>query len=162
MKHIHLKLFFLSGFLLTGFTLHKYYVSVMEIHPNFKEHKLEIVLRTFPDDMETAMKEWQKKTHQKPAFETFVRSYIKEKIRFAINGKETDYNILGMMEQDEYLIILMEIPLPENEPLKQITIENRFLLDQFNEQKNIVHFLNGKDKKSFILNKRNRLLQLEL
>ncbi len=154
--------FSLLFFILTSFTLHKYYVSVMEIHPDFKQNKLEIILRTFPDDMETAMKDYNKKTGFQTDFEEFVKKYVKEKIQFAVNGKKTDYHIPGITYQDEYLIILMEVPLPQKEEIQNIYIKNLFLLDEFETQKNIVHFINNEDKKSYILNSKNKILKITL
>jgi len=162
MKYLQFTLLILLGFNLTAFGLHKYYVSVMEIHPNYKEKKLEIILRTFPDDMQTTMEDYQKKTNKKLDFDQFVKDYIKQKIRFAINGQEKNYRILGMTTEDNYLVILMEVPFDKESQLKTIHIENEFLLDEFDQQKNIIHFLSKDKKKSYILDKKNRLLKISL
>ncbi len=162
MKYLPHTFLILAIFILYGAGLHKYYVSVMEVHPNWHEKKLEIILRTFPDDMETAMKSYQKNFHKKPSFESFVKQYIKEKIRFAFDKEEVNYNILGMTTEDDQLVILMEVPFPNNKEFKYIFIEDRFLIDQFDQQKNIIHFLSSKEKKSFVLDKKNRVLRIDL
>ncbi len=162
MNYLQLSLFILLGINSFGYNMHKYYVSVMEIHPNEKEKKLEVILRTFPDDMEKAWEDFQKEYGEKEKFEDFVKKYIRQKIRFAINGKEVNYNILGTTQEDDYLVILIEVPYPKNTLPETIEIENRFLLDEFDEQKNIIHWISQNMKKSYILNKQNTYLKILL
>jgi len=162
MKYLQFTLLILLGLNLSGFTIHKFYVSVMEIHPNENEKKLEIILRSFPDDLEKAWEDYQKKYKIHLAFDEFVKKYVRQKIRFAINEKEVEYNILGMTNQDEYLVILLEVPYPKNQKLKSVHIENKFLLDEFDEQKNIIHWISPVSKKSYVLNKKNTLLKILL
>jgi hypothetical protein len=145
---------------LLSFSLHKYYVSIMEIHPNITENKLQIILRTFPDDMENTIKDHFKLTSATMDFEDLVKKYVKEKIRFAINGKETNYSIIAIGTKDEYLIILIEVPLPKGQAVKYIHIQNEFFLDEFDEQKNIIHYLDKGIKRSYIMNKKKKLLKI--
>jgi len=140
-------------FVFLSFTLHKFYVSVTEI--SIKKDKLEIIMRVFPDDMENVLKDTYHISPDLSKKETlkYVDFYLKQKFKLRINKQETDYKIVGSLLEDGYYVILIEVPLQEQ--VKSIEVENRILQDLFDAQKNIVHFIQGNKKESFILTKAN-------
>ena len=139
---------------LTAFAWHKYYVSVTEI--DIKNDKLEIIIRCFPDDIENILHDdyqidadiTDKKI--KPYLEDYLHSHFE---LFVNDDESLDYQFLGATIEDNFLVILLQAKLPEK--VKQIKVKNTLLFDAFDEQKNIVHFINGQDKQSFILVKQD-------
>ncbi len=139
---------------LTAFAWHKYYVSVTEVY--IKPQKLEIIIRTFPDDIENVLKDnyhinadlSQKQT--KLFLEDYLRSHF---IIETDKGEIRDYQLVGTTMEDEFLVILLQANLPKD--IHLIKIKNTLLQDMFDEQKNIVHFFYKNEKQSFILVKQD-------
>ena len=139
----------------TAWVAHKYYVSVTEI--NIKSGKLEIIIRTFPDDIQNALSDnYQIKADMENLDEqslNFLKLYLLEHFRLAVDKKDLAYQFSGFTLQDGFFIILLEAKMPVN--YSSIRLKNTLLQDMFDEQKNIVHFLEGDRKESFILTKDN-------
>jgi len=148
------KTIIILGFiLLSGFAWHKYYVSVTEV--NIKKDKLEIIIRTFPDDIQNVLADTyhikadfdQKKTYK------YLKLYLLDHFILQIDNKEIMYTFSGFTREDGFFIILLESKIPEK--YTEIKIKNTLLQDMFDEQKNIIHFLAENSKESFILTKNN-------
>ncbi len=147
------QVYFLFFFGLTAFVWHKYYVSVTEVYIN--PEKLEIIIRTFPDDIENVLSDTyhikaglsQKQTRE------LLKDYIRSHFLILIDNQLVDYQFDGFTQEDEFLVILLETSYRDT--LHQISIKNTILQDLFEEQKNIVHFFYKDDKASFILIKQD-------
>ncbi len=145
---------------LTAFTMHKYYVSVTEVY--IKPEKLEIIIRTFPDDIERVLIDTyhvKADLSKKPTRE-LLKFYLLTHFSIDVDGMPVEYKFSGFTQEDEFYIILLEAKLP-GKP-KQISIKNTILQDLFEEQKNIVHFFYGDDKASFILIKQEPMAVYKL
>ncbi len=147
-------------FLFQSFAVHKYYVSVMEIHNNKKENKMDVILRTFPDDVERAIKDIYNSDSKDKNYNKLLLNYIKQNIRFAFDNNEVDYNIIGTTTENEFMVILIDFPIPQN--AEKLQVYNSFLTDEYDEQKNIVHYITSNDKSSYILTKKNYQTEIEL
>lgn len=148
--------------LLSSFALHKYYVSVTEIVYKPEAMKLEIVMRVFPDDMEHVLSDtYQVDAHLgESKTQALLKRYVHKKFKLRTNETDLSYNILGTTQEDDFLVILMEAPLKHK--LKSLAVYNAILQDLFDEQKNIVHFMNGTLKKSFILEKAHNEVNIDV
>ncbi len=145
--------YLLIFFFLTAFVWHKYYVSVTEVY--VKNDKLEIIIRAFPDDMENILRD---DYHISPDFSTketgdYLKMYLQRKFKVSIDSIEMPIHFLGSTLQDGFLVLLLEVPV--NKSFKSVQIKNTLLMDLFDEQKNIIHFLYENKKESFILTKRD-------
>ncbi len=157
MKKLIYSLIILS---LTAFTMHKYYVSVTEIH--IKPDKLEIIIRTFPDDIERVLTETyhSKADLSKRPTRELLKMYLLTHFSIDVDSMPVEYKFSGFTQEDEFYIILLEAKIPGN--TKQISIKNTILQDLFDKQKNIVHFFYKRDKASFILIKEEPVAVYEL
>ena len=149
--------FFFLLMLLSGFSLHKYYVSVTEV--NIKPGKLEIIIRTFPDDIQNVLTDTYQIKADVEILDShtvqYLKMYLLEHFQLAVDHKEVPYTFSVFTTQDGFFIILLEAKMPEN--YSSIRLKNTLLQDMFDEQKNIVHFIDGDRKESFILTKDNRI-----
>ncbi len=155
------KLFYTFIFLsLTAFSMHKYYVSVTEIY--IKPNKLEIIIRTFPDDIENILKDIyhinsdlsKKKTRE------LLKEYINSHFLVNIDNQPINYQYYGITMEDEFLVILLQANIDRTS--KKISVRNIILQDLYDEQKNIIHFFYQDDKASFILIKQDPIAEYEL
>jgi len=150
------KMIIIIGFvLLSGFAWHKYYVSVTEV--NIQKDKLEIIIRTFPDDIQNVLQDTYhiKADLDKEKTYKYLKMYILEHFQLAVNNQETNYEFSGFTQEDGFFILLLETKIPDE--LTDIQIRNSILMDMFDEQKNIIHFLTTYEKQSFILTKENKI-----
>ncbi len=142
---------------LQSFVLHKYYVSVTEIY--LKKNSAEIIIRTFPDDMERAIKELYQIKPDDKQFQKYLYLYINEHFQLATDNKAIEYQILGTTQEDSFLIILIKANLPKK--YKTFQIKNNILTDIYDDQKNIVHFILPDNKTSFILNRQDFIAEFK-
>ena len=137
--------------LFSAFTFHKFYVGVFQID-YFKEKKaVQITARLFIDDLEKVLY----KKHNKhfylttkdeiPEANTFIASYLSEKLKIKINNKVQTLQFLSKEQEDNIVICYLKIPCKDN--VKILDIFNNVLSDIFDEQQNLVHLnINGNKK----------------
>ena len=136
-----------------GFSFHKFYVSVTTI--DIRDNKLEIILYTFPDDLEKAIEQNYKfridldNATDKTRF--YINLYLKNRFEIYVNDQSVSYNFLGFTFENEKIILLMEADLDKK--ISKIEVVQSWLTDVYPDQQNIVHILYDGKKKSEILNK---------
>ncbi|PKV49800.1 hypothetical protein ATE84_1838 [Aquimarina sp. MAR_2010_214] len=156
-KIILLLLFVMSAPLSSFETVHKFYVSVTQVDYNAKQQSLQIISRIFVDDIEELLKQRYDestnldKDEESPGVDKNLTTYLNQKLRFVVNGKEVSFTFLGKEYEDDLIICYLEI---ENiTSLETIEITNQVLMDLFEEQQNIVHVKKGNQRKSLIIEK---------
>ena len=129
--------------------MHKYYVSVTEIY--IKADKLEIIIRTFPDDIENVLKDTYhiNADLSKKQTRELLKEYINSHFLVDIDNQPIKYEYAGMTLEDEFLVILLQAKIDQTP--QKIVIKNTILQDMYDEQNNIVHFFYKNDKASYIL-----------
>ncbi|MDW5290443.1 DUF6702 family protein [Formosa sp. PL04] len=141
--------------LLAFTTVHKYYVSITEIHYVKEKQSVQIITRIFIDDIEKLMRQRfdesitlaGKNESEKADF--YLEKYLKEKIQIKINGENVNIQFIGKEYDDDIAVCYIEIPNVDN--ISEFEIKNHVLYDVFEEQQNVVRLdINGK-KKTFIL-----------
>lgn len=151
------------GTLFLGAT-HKFYVTttIVDYKPNLKV--LQVTTQLFIDDLELALSSKDPKLRLAPDSDSLIVSnllsdYFKEHFVFEMEGKILPYTFLGKEYETDIAVSYIEVPLIENGTL---TIENRMLLELFDSQRNIIHFKNGADRKSYMLQKGKTMVEIPL
>ena len=146
-------------FPLVAFSLHKEYYSLTKIDFNQKEKSVQVTMRLFANDLELALnKQYDKSVELGTKLEiaeadTFIELYLNQKFALTINGKDSPYVFLGKEFEKDVVYLYMEI---NNIPtIEQMSIRNSVLTEQFHEQENIVKVNANKQRKTFVLTKRN-------
>jgi len=155
--------FIKNGFLLLflplfAFTVaHKFYISVTNVDYSEKDDALQITTRIFLDDLNVVLQERYDieaklgSDGESQLDLKYFEKYLKSKFVVAIDGKVTNYTIIGKKYDTDMVICYLEVPKINLSQLKSISVENEILTDLYDEQQNVVHFkINGK-KKSFVL-----------
>ncbi|MEE9348421.1 MAG: DUF6702 family protein [Flavobacteriaceae bacterium] len=140
---------------LLSFTIHKYHLSNTKVIYNSDKETIQITMRYFVDDMETAIN-----TKENLAIElgtkiehdstdVFLNNYVKSHFNIHINETLKTYNYIGReIEKD---IIYLYIEVEKIPTVHSIQIENTFLLSDFDDQKNVIKLSINNKKKTFIL-----------
>lgn len=142
MKKLRIVLLLLIFVVMTSATVHKFYVSVNQIHYVEKKKALEITSRLFIDDIDLALeKKYGKKTYlgtQKETAESteLLKKYIKEKFTIKINGQQKDIVFLGKEIEDNVLICYLTIK--NTSKIASLEIKDIILMELY-EQQHIFH-----------------------
>lgn len=158
-------LFFIAIVLLCSFSAHKFYVSMYQINYNKKAKRIEITMRIFVDDLNTALeKKYHKKTflgskQESPEDEILLKKYLAEKCTLKINGVTKPMVYISKELEDNTLICYFKIA---NVPkIATLHIENTVLTEVFDNQQNIVQTNIYEEKNSVLLTLDNHYQQLK-
>jgi len=112
-------------------------------------------MRTFPDDMENILEDTYHTNIEiaDKQFNKLLKHYLDSRFILYVNNKPVNYKLIGTTLEDNFLVILIQAEFAKE--IQEIKVKNTILQDMFEEQKNIIHFINGNDKKSFVLEKAN-------
>ncbi len=138
---------------LLAVNLHKFYVSVTEIHYNPQNQRLEIILHTFPDDLLLALKKNYRQNpdlDQNPGIsKKLINLYLHRNFALSDGQNPVPYRFLGYTFEDDRIVLLMEAKAPEN--FKHLKVRQTWLLDVYPSQQNIVHLIMPNNKQTFLL-----------
>ena len=140
--------------LLSSMISHKFYVTTTSLRLVESNNSFQITSRLFIEDIESILVQ-SSITDLKLApdsDESFVDSlltnYFEENLIFTSVENEFKINFLGKEYKDDMIVCYLDLKfdmLDEN-----INIQNTLLFDFSVEQKNIVHYRNGNQRKSFL------------
>ena len=144
---------------LFAFGMHKYYISLTKIDFVEKEKSVQITMRFFIDDIEKTL-EGRYKIELELATEEenknaniYLEKYIASKFEIIIDQKVKSFKFLGKEYENDIVFFYLEIT--NIEMIKQISVQNRMLFEEFPDQQNFVKTNINKSKKTFILRKEN-------
>ncbi len=142
--------------------LHPIHIGVIELEYNNSSKQFESTIRLFIDDFEADVKKQYQvdlligSKHQHPKADSVIKVYIAKHFqiegvkKLSLVGYEYNHETIELFVQSEKL----KAP-------KQVSIQANFMFDQFNDQINIVHFTNGRHKKSVIQKVAGKPLSLQ-
>ena len=122
---------------------HKFHTSFTEANYNAEAGTLEVTLRTFPDDLEAALRRRAPATppaaeDRKKEFEGRVAAYVAETFRLETPaGEPIKITWVGMDAGVDSAWLYFEARLPAN--LEGVRLRNHLLFDLFDDQINLVN-----------------------
>lgn len=140
---------------LCSFSVHKFYVSVMQIDHVPSKKRVEITSRIFIDDLEKALtKKYNKKinltsSRELPDADVLIEGYLKEKVKIFINNKPQNITFLARELEGDVLILYTKIAISKK--INTFEIYNSLLTEVYQDQQNIVHTNINSNKKSILL-----------
>ena len=155
-----------------GLSAHNLHLSVLEIKWNSDTTKLECALKVFTDDIQVSIanvqldSRWENKDYLTVQKARTV-NYLLNSLLFQAPGN-ANLNLIGEEVEGIVTWYYFElefhcsggIVLKEGPTKYAVELENRLLLDQFDDQENIVHVIDGDEKESFLLDKYKRRFTL--
>jgi hypothetical protein len=132
-------------------------VSTTKVDYVKEQKSIQIISKIFVDDLEQVLqKRHNSKVQLDPKKETdleqnYLLNYILKKLKFKVNGNDTQLIYIG--KEYDIDILNMYFEIEDIDTLGSLEIENKILIDLFPEQQNIIHFSNEKNKKNLILDK---------
>lgn len=145
--------------LLAFTSIHKYYISVTQVNYVEEKKAVQITSRIFIDDFEKLLKERYDDNlilgddNELKSVNLYMERYLKEKIKFKINGKEMNISFIGKEYDGDIMRCYLEITGVKT--IQSIEIINKVLFDLYDEQKNLVKFKINSKQKSYMLTSQN-------
>ena len=157
--HTSIKLVGLGLFfsLSVAFSNHKYYMSLMQIDYVQEQQALQVTVRIFVDDLQTALNAVgtaavEIATDREPLeIEKRYRAYLNEQLSFEVNNRKKKFVYLGKEYEENQVVFYLEIQ--EIDSLQSLRIKNTLLTHTLREQKNIVKTKAYGKNKSIVLTK---------
>ena len=153
---------FATLLLLSSFTLvHDFFISITSLDYNSESKKLEITCQFTAHDIEKAMVSLHDidlnlgESNEYEKADSLLFSYFLSS--FKLNDNATaQYNFVGKeVNLDETLWLYIETS--EMEKPTQLTVENTFLIDEFEAQSNITHLNFGTKQQTFSFNRISKI-----
>lgn len=148
-------LLLLAGGLLTAFRLHDFHTSLTQMQFDSKTQTVEISIRMFTDDLETALtrenggKPVQFGSQTKPdqLLERYVRRHF---VMADAQRKPRPYTYIGYEQEADAHWVYIEMPASGADTFKNIVIKQDILMDLFNDQVNLVNIQYNQQKKTVV------------
>jgi hypothetical protein len=150
---------------------HPFYVSVCQIDFNRETGTFQVSIKIFTDDLERALEDFSgKRIHlgtgkEHEDLDEIIRQYFRKFFHLSINGSPIELQYLGQEVSIDATWCYMESEIIHQPaevsvesslntlPSGNVRVENRLLLDSFEDQTNIVHIKIGDRTRSLLLSK---------
>lgn len=136
--------------------LHDFHLSKAEIHFNAESQSLEISLHLFIDDLELAIRNqgmanpYISTSKETANADSLISVYLNQHFKIEVDGKLVNLHFLGKENSDDLLAIWCYLEGEQIADPRTIKLQNRLLVELFDDQKNIVAFRSAR-KKEFLL-----------
>lgn len=122
---------------------HEYHSSITDIQFNPRTQSLQVAIKVFTDDLESALSKRNKgKVTYSAASESIkqqLASYLAATMKFELTkGKPLKQSFIGSEEEADVVWIYMEVPLQASS-LSELYVRNAVLTELFEDQMNIVN-----------------------
>ncbi len=146
--------------------LHAFHTSLTEIQYNAKEKSLEISIRMFTDDLETALT--KANNGQKIMIggkndnsNAVLNKYIQQHFTILTPQKQKKaLTVLGKELEGDATWVYVEIP--NSQDFKGHILYNSLMQEMFDDQTNLVNFIYLGNKKTYLFNAKTRAIEIDL
>jgi uncharacterized protein YuzE len=159
MKYLKIACFLFILPLFAGSVNHKFYVSITKIEYVSESGSLQIITQIFIDDIEKTLENRYNTTvslgtpKETTTDTALLKEYILQKLKIQINGKPVKLQYIGREYDTDMVKAYIEVEGIAR--LNTLEIENKILMDEYDEQQNIIHFKTKKTRRSLILDTDN-------
>jgi hypothetical protein len=139
---------------LLALTRHTYHSSILELRLNPQKQQVELALKVFTDDLESALSQGrpQRLSLQDPRAQTLAEAYLREHLALALPaaGRQPQaplaLQFVGMQAEKDAHWLYAKARLPR--ATTALLLRNTVMLDLFSDQMNIVNAESGPAKTS--------------
>lgn len=141
--------------LLSGFTVHKFYVSMKTVEHKPETKTVQITMRVFIDDLQLALNnEFNKQielgvSDEDDDYNGLISKYLGKYFLLRINGEKRQLHFLG--KEYDYDLALLYIEVEGIDKINSIEIDDTMLIKEYPTQKNIIKLNINNHKKTFFL-----------
>jgi len=158
-------LFLLAIFLSFAFTLHKFHLSNTKIVFNKEEKSLQITMRCFVDDIEDTIDDENGvilelgNDRELKNSDVYLKKYLLDNFKISIDNENKSIHYLGKEVEKDIIFFYLEIDSIQQ--IKSLKIENKVLLNVFDDQQNVIRLEINNQKKTTVLKKDNYYVEYQ-
>ena len=140
--------------LLSAFIPHKFYVTTTSLRFVESNNSFQITSRLFIEDIESILVQSSipdlklAPDNDESLVDSLLTNYFEDNLIFTSVENEFKINFLGKEYKDDMMVCYLELKFDKLD--ENINIQNTLLFDFSEEQKNIIHYRNGNQRKSFL------------
>ncbi len=132
--------------------VHPFYMSVTEIRYNQPRKSLEVSCRIFTDDLENALKKYNKtsldiiKPKDRPAVDSMIARYLRQHFALSADGKKLPSPVPRLPGIRRRCLVFPEVtPMA---PFRHLDIQNDVLYAEHDTQGHMIHLIVNDQRKS--------------
>lgn len=154
-----MQLLSLSLLLAFQLTAHPFFISICQIHHNSESNTLEVAIKLFANDLETAMGAEQTSAlrlgtdRESADADAHIANYIQQHLLLSVDGTSVTGKFIG--KEYEADVVWCYIEVPDISTISKLEVSNRLLMNEFPSQTNVVHVTVNGERKSMLLQKGN-------
>jgi hypothetical protein len=155
--------------LLTGSSfispMHRFYLSLTEVHVDTKKHTLNISCKMFTDDLETALNKNNSKkieisgTSKSKELDGLLIDYLNKNFKINVDGKLLKLKYVGFEIENDGIWCYMEVTGFTGKG--NVAVYDSLLYDDFPEQSNLVNFYWDEESKSAKLSNPDKMVEFK-
>jgi len=143
---------------------HPIYVSTTQVEYNEKNKSLDIAIKIFSDDLESAISQSIGKsieigTEKEASNATeLIIDYVKKNFSLEVNGKEVEYKFISRkLEKKDFFAMWILVQVNKVRKIKSLKVMNNILIDLHDEQQNIISFRDSDGSKKKFTTYKNKI-----
>ena len=141
--------------LLSSFVFHDFHTSLTQMHFEARSQTVEISVRMFTDDLETAL---TRENGGKPVRlsgpvkpDQLLEKYVRRHFIVAdARRKQRIYTYLGYEQEADAYWVYLEMPASGADTFRNIVIKQDILMDLFDDQVNLINIQYNQQKKTLV------------
>ncbi|MEM9836984.1 MAG: DUF6702 family protein [Bacteroidota bacterium] len=153
------KLFLLLATTIMVLPTHDFHVSKTTVRYVAEREQVQIEMHIFLDDLELALSEagspklYIGTDKEMPQTATHIARYLEKNFRINWNGTPLPIGLLGFELSDDLQALWIYAQAKTRAPLESIEIENAFLTEIYDDQKNMVKIEAGSKRTTLLLSR---------
>lgn len=136
---------------------HEFHVSKCQMTYAEKENSLQISLHMFIDDLEEALRQRGKDQlflcteKEAKGADQVLANYLADRLNIEVNKEKVNFDFIGKEISEDLVAVWCYVEVKGVIDLKSLGVQNKLLLETFEDQKNIVSIKGPEGKKGFFL-----------
>ncbi len=150
-------------------TAHDFHMSKSDFHYKTQQNSIQMTVHIFIDDLELAISDNTSvelklfSKNEAEASDSLINNYLLEQLLINLDGERMIPQYLGREMSDDLSGIWIYLEGSDLKPFKNCRIENRILLETFDDQQNIINLkVDNKLKAFHILDRKDRFKNIEI
>ncbi|MDH3652227.1 MAG: hypothetical protein OEQ53_21240 [Saprospiraceae bacterium] len=139
---------------------HDLHLSKTLLHYNAQRHSLEVSVHIFTDDLENAIALTRtsplhlETSQEVEDADLHITQYIKDRFVILVDSQHAELKFVGREPSNDLLAIWCYFETMDITPPDELIIENKLLLDLFDDQKNLMNITGPGLQKYFLFDKK--------
>lgn len=155
-------------FILLSLVKHDFHVSQCEIQYRPDEQHVAVAMSIFIDDLELALRVmgydslYLCTNKENEEANIYIDEYLNQTFQMSADERPIKLTLIGKEASEDLMAVWCYIEAIDVSPFDELVLENKVLLEQFDDQKNVVSFdYLGRKKQHFLFDRKDPVYHIE-